>query len=242
MEIMNLIGQGMGVDQDRLTAIAVNLANVRTPAYKRELVNGAAVETQMDALERRSQGADAPSPSATYSDMRPGAVRYTGRPLDLALTGEAAFLELSRDGKTLYGRQGALHVDSQGRLATAGGDLVMGQGGEIRLTSTAPRIDPMGNVYDQGRFVDKLSLASFTDPQGLTRLGGGVYAASQGRAQPAREGESTVLQGYQEGSNVDPAREMVGMIDVMRHFESLQKSAQFIDEMTGRAVQKLGEF
>ncbi|RBL81311.1 hypothetical protein DDE05_45235 [Streptomyces cavourensis] len=51
-----------------------------------------------------------------------------------------------------------------------------------------------------------------------------------------------MLQGYQEGSNVDPAREMVGMIDVMRHFESLQKSAQFIDEMTGRAVQKLGEF
>lgn len=243
MEIMNLIGQGMGVDQDRLTAIAVNLANVRTPAYKRELVNGAAFEAQMDALERRGQGIGAlPPSSATYSDMRPGAVRYTGRPLDVALTGEAAFLELSRDGKTLYGRQGSLHVDSQGRLATAGGDLVMGQGGEIRLTSTAPRIDPMGNIYDQGRFVDRLSLASFTDPQGLARMGGGVYAASQGRAQPAREGESSVLQGYLEGSNVDPAREMVGMVDVMRHFESLQKSAQFIDEMTGRAVQKLGEF
>lgn len=58
----------------------------------------------------------------------------------------------------------------------------------------------------------------------------------------ARDGDSTVLQGYLEGSNVDPAREMVGMIDAMRHFESLQKSAQFIDEMTGRAVQKLGEF
>jgi len=239
---MNLIGQGMSVDQDRLRAIAVNLANVRTPAYKRELVNAAAFETQMDALERRSQGVDAPPSSAVYSDMGPGAVRYTGRPMDIALTGEASFLELSRDGKTLYGRQGSLHVDSQGRLVTTGGDLVMGQGGEIRLTSTAPRIDPMGNVYDQGRFVDRLSLASFTDPQGLTRLGGGVYTASQGRAQPAREGESSVLQGYLEGSNVDPAREMVGMVDVMRHFESLQKSAQFIDEMTGRAVQKLGEF
>lgn len=185
MEIMNLIGQGMGVDQDRLTAIAVNLANVRTPAYKRELVNGAAFETQMDALERRSAGAGTPSPSATYSDMRPGAVRYTGRPLDVALTGETAFIELSRDGKTLYGRQGSLHVDSQGRLATAGGDLVMGQGGEIRLTSTAPRIDPMGNVYDQGRFVDKLSLASFTDPQGLTRLGGGRL---RGVARPCTTG------------------------------------------------------
>lgn len=242
MEIMNLIGQGMAVDQDRLKAIALNLANARTPAYKRELVSGVAFEARMDALERRSQVADAPPPTATYSDMRPGGVRYTGRPLDLALTGESAFLELSRDGKTLYGRQGSLHVDSQGRLATAGGDLVMGQGGEIRLTSTAPRVDPMGNVYDQGRFVDKLSLASFTDPQGLTRLGGGVYGAPQGRAQPAREGDSSVLQGYLEGSNVDPSREMVGMIDVMRHFESLQKSAQFIDEMTGRAVQKLGEF
>lgn len=242
MEIMNLIGQGMGVDQDRLTAIAVNLANVRTPAYKRELVNGVAFESQMDALERRGLGIDVPPTSATYTDMRPGAVRYTGRPMDVALTGENTFIELSRDGKTLYGRQGSLHVDSQGRLATAGGDLVMGQGGEIRLISTSPRIDPMGNVYDQGRFVDKLSLASFADPQGMARLDGGAYAAAQGRGQPAREGESSVLQGYLEGSNVDPAREMVGMIDVMRHFESLQKSAQFIDEMTGRAVQKLGEF
>lgn len=242
MEIMNLIGQGMAVDQDRLTAIAVNLANARTPAYKREMVNGVAFEAQINALERRSHAASAPPPSATYSDMRPGAVRHTGRPLDVALTGEAVFLELSRDGKPLYGRQGSLHVDSLGRLATVGGDLVMGQGGEIRLTSTAPRIDPMGNVYDQGRFVDKLSLVSFADPQGLTRLGGSVYAAPQGRAQPMRDSESSVLQGYLEGSNVDPAREMVGMIDVMRHFESLQKSAQFIDEMTGRAVQKLGEF
>lgn len=242
MEIMNVIGQGMGVDQDRLTAIAINLANARTPAYKRELVNGAAFEAQMDALERQAGGASAAAPSARYSDMRPGAVRHTGRPLDVALTGENSFIELSREGKTLYGRQGALHVDAQGRLATAGGDLVMGQGGEIRLVSTTPRIDAQGNVYDQGKFVDRLSLVSFPEPQSLQRLGGGVYGATQGRGQPAREGDSTVLQGYLEGSNVDPAREMVGMIDVMRHFESLQKSAQFIDEMTGRAVQKLGEF
>ena len=64
MEIMNVIGQGMGVDQDRLTAIAINLANARTPAYKRELVNGAAFEAQMDALERQASGASAAAPSA----------------------------------------------------------------------------------------------------------------------------------------------------------------------------------
>lgn len=38
-----------------------------------------------------------------------------------------------------------------------------------------------------------------------------------------REGGSSVLQGYLEGSNVDPAHEMAGLIEVMRHFESLQK-------------------
>ena len=52
MEIMNVIAQGMGVDQDRLTAIATNLANVRTPAYKREMINGTGFEAQLDALEQ----------------------------------------------------------------------------------------------------------------------------------------------------------------------------------------------
>lgn len=240
MEIMNVIAQGMGVDQDRLTAIATNLANVRTPAYKREMINGAGFEAQLDALEQ-GDPARAGARAVSRADMRPGAVQYTGRPLDMALSGENAFLELSRDGATLYGRQGAMRVDSQGRLVNAGGDLVMGMGGEIRLASNAPRIDAQGNVYDQGKFVDRLSLASFDSPQNLTRLGAGVYRAGQERAQPMREGGSSVLQGYLEGSNVDPAHEMAGLIEVMRHFESLQKTAQFVDDMTGRAVQKLGE-
>lgn len=240
---MNVIAQGMSVDQTRLNAIAVNLANVRTPAYKREMVDSTGFEAQMGALERQSSGGDGPSSiAATYSDMRPGAVQYTGRPLDVALTGDNVFLELSRDGKTLYGRQGAMHTDSQGRLVTAQGDLVMGLGGEIRVVSTSPRIDHLGNVYDQGRFVDKLSMTSFNEPEKMVRMGAGVYGAESQRGLAAQDGAFSVLQGYLESSNVDPAREMVGMIDVMRHFESLQKTAQFVDEMTGRAVQKLGEF
>lgn len=243
MEVMNVIAQGMAIDQTRLNAIAVNLANVRTPAYKREMVAGIGFEAQMNALERPASVAETPATAlSTYSDMRPGAVQYTGRPFDVALTGNNVFLELSRDGKTLYGRQGAMHTDSQGRLVTAQGDLVMGVGGEIRVISTSPRIDHLGNVYDQGRFVDKLSMASFDGPEKMTRLGGGVYGAENQRAQPAQDGAFSVLQGYLEGSNVDPAHEMVGTIDVMRHFESLQKTAQVVDEMTGRAVQKLGEF
>jgi len=243
LEIMSVIAQGMGVDQTRLNAIAVNLANVRTPAYKRELVNGIDFDAQMKALEQRgSAGSPASAAAASYSDMRLGGVQYTGRPLDVALTGVNVFLELSRDGKTLYGRQGAMHTDSQGRLVNAQGDLVMGLGGEIRLVSSSPRIDHLGNVYDQGRFVDKLSLMSFKQPEKLERLGAGIYRAESEGGSAAQDGEFSVLQGYLEGSNVDPAREMVGMIDVMRHFESLQKTAQFVDEMTGRAVQKLGEF
>lgn len=240
---MSVIAQGMGVDQTRLNAIAVNLANVRTPAYKREMVNGIDFDAQMKALEQRGSAVSpASGAAASYSDMRLGGVQYTGRPLDVALTGVNVFLELSRDGKTLYGRQGAMHTDSQGRLVNAQGDLVMGLGGEIRLVSSSPRIDHLGNVYDQGRFVDKLSMMSFKQPEKLERLGAGVYRAESEGGSAAQDGEFSVLQGYLEGSNVDPAREMVGMIDVMRHFESLQKTAQFVDEMTGRAVQKLGEF
>jgi flagellar basal-body rod protein FlgG len=237
MEIMQIVAQSLSHDRDRLTSSALNFANAATPGYKRQWAAGVAFEQQMQAVEA---GAGATAQTVRL-DMRPGPEQYTGRALDLALTVKDAFFEFSRDQKKLYGRAASLHVDAQGRLVNPQGDAIMGRGGEIRLQTTEPVIDRQGNIYEAGRFVDRLSIVTFGQPERLLPKGGGLFEEAAERAGEMPQAVSTVLQRYLEGSNVDPVREMVHVIEVMRHFESLQKSAQISDEMIGRAVQKLSE-
>jgi flagellar basal-body rod protein FlgF len=51
-----------------------------------------------------------------------------------------------------------------------------------------------------------------------------------------------VRQGALENSNVDHMTEMVQMVQVMRHFETMARVVQGYDEMVGTAINKLGSF
>ena len=50
-----------------------------------------------------------------------------------------------------------------------------------------------------------------------------------------------VRQGYVEASNVVPMREMVRLIETMRHFEASQRVVRSYDDMMDRAFSLLGE-
>ena len=45
-----------------------------------------------------------------------------------------------------------------------------------------------------------------------------------------------------ENSNVDHPMEMLHMVEVVRHFETMTRVVQNYDEMMGTALRKLGEF
>ena len=57
------------------------------------------------------------------------------------------------------------------------------------------------------------------------------------RAKPA---ETTVEQGFLEGSGVEPARAMVDMIVSLRAYEASQRVLHAIDDTLGRAVNSVG--
>jgi flagellar basal-body rod protein FlgF len=56
------------------------------------------------------------------------------------------------------------------------------------------------------------------------------------------DGAVQVRQGALENSNVDHMTEMVQMVQVMRHFETMTHVVQSYDEMVGTAIAKLGSF
>jgi flagellar basal-body rod protein FlgF len=235
--VLSVVLGSMQADMARLERVGMNLANVQTPGYKRELVSAPPFAARVDA------GAGA---VAVHTDQRPGTLKPTGQSLDFALSGPGWF-EVSTPQGPAYTRQGNFRLDAQGRLVTQEGHAVMGTGGQIVLQHGAPVVDSAGRVFDalapgakkDAAAVGQLRIVQFAPGMPVQRLGNGLHLP-HGEAMPVTEG-TQVQQGFLETSNVSHMHEMVRLLETMRHMESLQKVALGYDEMLGASIRKLGE-
>jgi flagellar basal-body rod protein FlgF len=239
-EIFALTLASMQNDKSRLDHVALNLANVTTPGYQRQVV---ATRPFVDAIQD-AQSSQAP---AVLTDTRPGTIKSTGQPLDLALAGEGYFEVMTEKGPA-YTRAGNFNVDPRGRLVTAQGYPVMGKNGDIHLTGRSPTIDSAGNITEAGAPegpsqatpIGQLKVVRFDQPRTLQRLGEGLVAAGENMTVLA-DADVRIRQGALENANVNTTREMVDLIQAMRHFETMHRVVQGYDEMIGTAVRKLSE-
>lgn len=247
-EVLAVAMLSMQQDMTRVDRVALNLANVLTPAYKREVAGALAgglvpqtfghfwnqeMSSTVSALSGPNRAA------ATLLDMRAGMLESTGQGLDVALSGPG-FFEVQTEQGPAYSRQGNFRLDQRGRLVTAQGYPVMAKGGEIYLTTGQPGIDAAGHVTDGEKALGQLKIVQFAQPENLQRLGQGLYASGTEMRQLA-DSEIQLRQGYLEKANVSSAHEMVELMQAMRHFESMQKVTQGYDDMIGTAIRKLGE-
>jgi flagellar basal-body rod protein FlgG len=236
--VLGIAASSMNEGQARLATISHNLANATTAGYKREITVGRAFADHLQAAGADATRVFATSlPVATSAiDMRAGTLRATGNPLDVALEGEG-FFELQGPEGAVYTRQGTFGIDARGRLVHASG---LPAAGEITLAGGQPRIDAQGNVFEDDKPAGKLRVVAFERPAALARLGEGLYGAPAEAAPLAAN--ARVRQGWLENSNVTTAREMVGLIETVRHFEANQRLIQSWDELLGRTIRTLGEF
>jgi flagellar basal-body rod protein FlgG len=238
----------MHQDMDRLDRVALNLANASTPGYKREI---AAASPFVDALAQAASTAPidiepVQERPITLIDGRPGTVKSTGQPLDVALTGEG-FFEVRTDTGPAYTRDGSFHTDEHGRLVTAQGHVVAGRDGDITLSSSTPSIDSAGRITEDentarnvAAVAPHIKVVRFEDAKGMQRLGNGLLSAGAGIS-TVSDADVRLRQGALENSNVSTMQEMVQLMQTMRHFESVQKVAQGYDEALGTAIHKLGD-
>lgn len=237
-EIFALTLGSMQNDMARLDQIAMNLTNAATPGYKRQVVAPRPFVQALEELQTLP-------PPQVLTDLRAGTVKSTGQALDLALVGDG-FFEVLTDSGPAYTRKGNFTVDARGRLVTAQGYPVMGKGGDIQLAGRTPVIDSAGHVSEaldgaaQATPVGQLKIVRFDNPQGLQRLGEGLVAAGDGMTVLA-DSQVQLRQGALENANVNSTREMVDLIQTMRHFETMHRVIQGYDEMIGSAVRKLAE-
>lgn len=239
IDVLAVSLHGMQQDAMRLERISGNLANAMTPGYKREVVaalshNAAAspgsFATTLQEL-RAQPASDAGNDMIVKPDLRPGTLRATHRPLDVALAGPGYF-EVATDGGAAYTRQGAFQVDPRGRLVTAAGaHPVIGMGGEIVLSQTDPVVDAAGKIYERRAdgSVDSAPVAQLKvvdlDAGSIQAQGSGLMGSTSTAPAELSQSDLQIRQGYLENANVNSTHEMVQLIQTMRHFESMQKVA-----------------
>ena len=232
----NVTASLAGLDA-RYEAIAHNLANSSTPAFKRHRV-------RFEQAMAQAAGATGGTASAGEVqakggiDFSQGSLEQTDRPLDFALSGKGFFALESPKG-TLYTRNGTFMLNSNRQLVSSTGQLVAGQSGPIVVPPNCGvadlQVTPEGEIQAGGASIGKLKIVDFANPSVLSSVGGGCFQApSDAATTPAT---ATVRQGYRESSNVNTVGELVDLIQVTRLYEANLKNVSATDERMRTLIQ-----
>lgn len=252
---------GMRAQQTRIDAIANNLANVNTTAFKRSRTNfeDMLYETLQGSQLVRYEGTETLAPIQIGRGVRladvqrvhtQGSFETTNNPFDFAIEGEGFFQILMPNGSTGYTRDGTFtRAADTGALVTHSGYMLQP---EIMVPPEAVQItvSPTGQVSavlgTTGEQVDlgQLELARFVNPSGLLSLGGNNYQATAASGDPMtgvpmEDGFGQVVQGALEASNVEIVQEMVDMITAQRAYEVNSKAIKTAEEMIQTVTNEL---
>ena len=239
---LHIAASAMLAQQIRHQTIANNLANADTTGYKADdTVFRTALDNAIWRLRDPQKGSPAPQIGAlsfgaavdeVVTDLRPGAIALTGRPLDVAIEGDGFFAVSTPHGER-YTRDGAFRQAADGTLVTADGMPVLGTRGIIRSAGVTVTIAPNGDVLANGQVVDRLRIVQLRNAskEGANRF--------TGNAQPLQEFRLQV--GALERANVSVVQAMVEMILAMRAYEASHRAVLAHDETLQRAVNDVGK-
>jgi flagellar basal-body rod protein FlgF len=216
------IARYLSNDVEALDVISQNVANMRTTGYRTERLKS----------DFRT-GIPDPSPALNLAD---GSLDMTGRPLDLAIQGPGFFV-VNVNGREMLTRDGQFHIDANQQLVDASGHPVLGQSGPIGLARDAVHIRPAGEILDDGKSIDSLRVVAIGTPDALREAGGGLYTYA---GTPA-DWNGSIHQGALEKSNVDASTEMVRLMELTRHAQSVQRALQAYDQAMQFGINHIGD-
>ena len=244
---------GMTAQQLNVDNIAHNLANANTVGFKMRRTQFQDLLYQNMVQPGASAGAQTVVPTGLQVGLgsRPssneiifsqGEFQQTDNPLDMVIQGKGFFQIRRSNGELAYTRSGNFHLDRDGNVVTSDGNPLEPQ---ITLPQDAQSITIAqdGTVsYTQpgqtaAQLAGQVQLASFQNPAGLNSLGGNLFTPTDASGDATvgnpggQEGLGSLMQGYQEGSNVSVVEEFINMIVSQRAYEANSKVVKAADEM-----------
>ncbi|MBO6514525.1 MAG: flagellar basal-body rod protein FlgG [Phycisphaerales bacterium] len=261
---MQSAASGLRALNTRLDVTANNLANVNTEGFKASRVN---FEDLM-YIERAQPGVENANgdqrPTGLYIGL---GVRESGTQQDFSygapIPGNGV-LDMFIDGRGFFQVQVENDLGQGGIAYTRAGNFVLNADNEVVLANSEGRrlepgisispnaediqVDANGQVWEilpgqPARVAGQVELAIFVNPTGLTQAGSNLWVESAASGPPitgtpGSENFGSIIGGMLEGSNVDPAVELIELIRTQRAFEMNSQSIQAADE-TLRSIAQL---
>lgn len=253
---------GLSALNTALDVTANNLANVNTAGFKSSRVNFQDllyVERAQPGVEN-ANGDQRPiglyvglgvKVSGTQLNFSQGSP-ITGNDLDLMIEGSGFFRVKVEDslGGTAYTRAGHFMRNKDGTMVLASSDgRRLDPSITIPADATGVSVTADGKVYytqannPAPQQVGQINLVTFVNPAGLKQVGETLFSETAASGQPVEgapgaDNRGRLMQGYTEGSNVDPTRELIDMIRTQRAFEMNSQTIRAADD-TLRAVAQL---
>lgn len=228
---------GLMATDRRLTTVANNIANAATPGFRAEEVRFEEVMAKAG-----SNSVSFSSAGETFISTKAGPVNRTDNSLDFAIAGEAWFSVQTPSG-VAYTRDGRFEMTPEGALRTVVGHAVLDAAGAP--LAVAPDGGPItvgrdGSITQNNVPVGAFALFMLPPDAKLTRAGSSGVQSDKPAIPVIDFTVTGVLQGFSEGSNVNPTLELTKLISLQRNFESSMSGTREVEETLMSAIRSLG--
>ena len=228
--------------QRKIDILANNMANVNTAGFKsdsvvfEEYLSPTARMTEMKGKDRILSYVN---DTAMYRDYAEGPMNRTNAELDVAIKGDGWFV-IETDKGNRYTRNGHFKLNTEGLLVTSNGEPVLGLGGPITIPpgEQGIAITQDGTISTNQGIKDRLRVVQFENNALLEKEGELLFSTEQA-SRPA-EGDTAIMQGMIEKSNVQPVLQLTQLIEATRAYVSLAQTLQQSQELRQNAIQQLG--
>jgi flagellar basal-body rod protein FlgG len=240
----------MQAQEQKLEQIAHDMSHMNTTAYKRgrtefqdlmyQTIKDPGGTPGVNQAPVGVQVGSGVKVAAQYSIYEQGPSKITNGLLDVLVNGDGFLTLQLPNGQIGFTRDGAMKLDSQGRITSSGGYPLV-PAIQIPPNSQGVTITPQGEVRvltAQGgeQTIGQIQLASFINPGALKKVGENLVVATAAAGPPVtgtpgENGLGTVQQGAVEGSNVNPTNSVMDMIVTQRTYETNAKIMSVGDQM-----------
>jgi len=178
---------GSIVQEKRMEILSNNLANVSTAGFKedrpifKQFYPKLHISTVLpDAASQRNfmitqkMNMSYLTFSGIKTDFSTGQMKYSGNPLDIAISGPGFFVVDTPNGE-FYTRMGNLSLNNKSELVTQQGYPLKGRGGSIKIMGSEINIDREGNITVDGVQIDTLKIVDFKDYSALRKVGDNLF-------------------------------------------------------------------
>jgi flagellar basal-body rod protein FlgF len=222
----------------RMETIARNVANISTAGYRADEVKFETVLSQAgkDKVAFATAG-------ETFISRQAGGLTHTNNMLDFAIDGDAWFAIQGENGPA-YTRDGRMSIDVLGGLRTIAGLPVLDAGlAPIQLDPAGGQalVSRDGMITQDGEQIAGIGLFRIDNAAKLTRHGNSAVVPNIPAEAVIDFTKTGVVQGYVEGSNVNPMWEMTRLISVSRAFQSASTAISDAERTQQDAIRTLGD-